>query len=64
MDILKVKGNTYCIDTGMIYIPFYKMNDQEIIMLDTGLEKEDRQGIEEVLEKNNFKVTAILNSKQ
>ena len=62
MDILKVKGNTYCIDTGMTYIPFYKINDEEIIMLDTGWEKGERKGIEEVLEKNNFKVTAILNS--
>lgn len=62
MDILKVKGNTYCIDTGMTYIPFYKINDEEIIMLDTGWERGERKGIEEVLEKNNFKVTAILNS--
>ena len=62
MDILKVKGNTYCIDTGMTYIPFYKINDEEIIMLDTGWEKGERKGIEEVLEKNKFKVIAILNS--
>lgn len=62
MDILKVKGNTYCIDTGMTYIPFYKINDEEIIMLDTGWERGERNGIDEVLEKNNFKVTAILNS--
>lgn len=62
MDILKVKGNTYCIDTGMTYIPFYKINDEKIIMLDTGWKKEERDGIEEVLESNNFKVLAIINS--
>ena len=62
MDILKVKGNTYCIDTGMTYIPFYKINDEEIIMLDTGWKKGEREGIDEVLESNNFKVRAILNS--
>jgi len=62
LDILKVKGNTYCIDTGMIYIPFYKINDEEIIMLDTGWKKGQRESIEEVLESNNFKVRAILNS--
>ncbi|MBU3181706.1 MBL fold metallo-hydrolase [Clostridium psychrophilum] len=62
MDILKVKGNTYCIDTGMTYIPFYKINDEEIIMLDTGWKNGEREGIEEVLESNNFKVKAILNS--
>lgn len=62
MEILKVKGNTYCIDTGMTYIPFYKINDEEIIMLDTGWKKGEREGIEKVLEDNNFKVVAILNS--
>jgi len=62
MDIINVKGNTFCIDTGMSYIPFYKLNEKEIIMLDTGWEKGEREGIEEVLEKNNFKVSAILNS--
>lgn len=62
MDILKVKGNTYCIDTGMTYITFYKINNEEIIMLDTGWKKGEREGIEEVLESNNFKVRAIINS--
>ncbi|MCM0647506.1 MBL fold metallo-hydrolase [Clostridium swellfunianum] len=62
MDIIKVKGNTFCIDTGMTYIPFYKINEQEIIMLDTGWKRGEREGIEKVLEENSFKVAAILNS--
>lgn len=36
MEIKAVKVNTYCIDTGMTYIPLYKVNDEEVIMLDTG----------------------------
>ena len=36
LKIVEVKGNTYCIDTRMTYIPFYKINDNEIIMLDSG----------------------------
>lgn len=62
MNTLKVKGNTYCIDTGMTYIPFYKINDKEIIMLDTGWKKGERDGIEKILESNSFKVAAIINS--
>lgn len=62
MDILKVKGNTYCIDTGMTYIPFYKISQEEIIMLDTGLKRGERDGIERILRNNNFRVRAILNS--
>lgn len=60
MQIKKIKGNTFCITTGMTYIPFYKINDKEIIMLDSGWAKGQRQGIDELLEKNNFKVVAII----
>ena len=62
MKIINVKGNTFCIDTGMTYIPFYKINDEEIIMLDTGWKQGERQGIEEIIESNNYKVAAIFNS--
>lgn len=60
MEITKVEGNTFCIDTGMTYIPFYKINDREIIMLDTGWAKGEREGINELLEKNNFMVAGII----
>lgn len=60
MKIIKVKGNTFCIDTGMTYIPFYKINDEEIIMLDTGWKQGEREGIDKLLEENMFKISAIL----
>lgn len=60
MEIKEVKGNTFCIDTGMTYIPFYKINDAEIIMLDSGWANGEREGIDELLERNNFKVVGIL----
>lgn len=60
MKIKKVEGNTFVIDTGMTYIPFYKINHEEIIMLDSGWAKGERKGIDELLEKNNFKVVGII----
>lgn len=60
MEIKEVMGNTFCIDTGMTYIPFYKINHEEIIMLDSGWAEGEREGIDEILEKNNFKVVAII----
>lgn len=60
MEIKEVKGNTFCIDTGMTYIPFYKMNDKDIIMLDSGWAKGEREGIDELLERNDFHVVGIL----
>lgn len=62
MQILPVKGNTFCIDTGINYIPFYKINNKEIIMLDSGWKEGEREIIINVLEENDFTVVAILNS--
>lgn len=62
MEIKEVLGKTFCIDTGMTYIPFYKVNDKEIIMMDTGWAEGEREGIVELLEKNEFKVVGIIAS--
>ncbi len=60
MEIKNILGSTFCIDTGMTYIPFYKVNDEEIIMLDSGWAEGEQKGIDELLEKNNFKVIGII----
>lgn len=60
MKIKAIMGNTFCIDTGMLYIPFYKINDEEIILLDSGWAKGEREGIGEILEKNNLVVAGII----
>jgi hydroxyacylglutathione hydrolase len=60
MEIKEIKGNTFCIDTGMLYIPFYKINHEEIIMMDSGWAKGEREGIDELLEKNNLKIVSII----
>lgn len=60
MEIKEIKGNTFCIDTGMLYIPFYKINHEEIIMLDSGWAKGERDGIGDLLEKNKLKLVGII----
>jgi hydroxyacylglutathione hydrolase len=62
MEILQVRGNTFCFDTGMTYIPFYKINEEEIIILDSGWAEGEREGIEELFKINNFKVVGIISS--
>lgn len=62
VEIKQIKGNTFCIDTGMTYIPFYRINKEEIIMLDTGWSRGEREGIEGLLQKQALKVAGILNS--
>lgn len=61
MEIVYIQGNTYCIDTGMTYIPFYKIDDSQIIMIDTGWQAE-RSDIEKLLIDNNYVVKAIIGS--
>lgn len=60
MEMIHVKGNTFCIDTGMTYVPFYKINDKEIVMLDSGWAKGEREGIDSIIEENNFTVAGII----
>jgi glyoxylase-like metal-dependent hydrolase (beta-lactamase superfamily II) len=62
LEIIKVSGNTFCIDTGTLFIPFYKINDREIIMIDSGWKEGERERLEKLLEVNELQVTAIINS--
>lgn len=62
MEISNVKGKTYIIDTGMTYIPFYKINEQEIIMMDTGWAAGEREGIQNALDAACLKVAGIISS--
>ena len=32
MKISHIKGNTHVIDTGIVTIPFYRLNDGEVIL--------------------------------
>ena len=60
MNVKSVKGNTYCIDTGREYIPFYRINNKDIVMIDTGLFEGERRKIELLLEEMDFNVVGII----
>ena len=62
MSIVHVKGNTFCIDTGMSLIPYYQINDEEIILLDSGWANGERDLIDGILIENGLKVSGIINS--
>lgn len=61
MKLFKVKDNTYCIDVGDTYIPLYKINEKDIILLDSGHILE-RKIIESVIEENGFNLKGIISS--
>lgn len=60
MRIIKIRGNTFCIDTGMTYIPFYKVSENNIVMIDTGLYKGERGELDRLLEENSFNIVGII----
>jgi glyoxylase-like metal-dependent hydrolase (beta-lactamase superfamily II) len=59
MKIYNVAGNTYYFKTKYADIPFYKLNDKEIVMFDSGLFEESKL-VQEVLDEYNFTVRAII----
>ncbi|WP_313339674.1 MBL fold metallo-hydrolase [Sedimentibacter sp.] len=61
MNTIQVMGNTYCIDACNSYIPFYKLNEKDIILLDTG-HIHEREIIESVIEENQYNIKGIINS--
>ncbi|MDF2700503.1 MAG: hydrolase [Haloplasmataceae bacterium] len=61
MEIINVKGNTYCINTVLTNLPFYKINEEEIVLLDSGW-AEERDEIVKILEEYHLKVRGILNT--
>lgn len=60
MDIKNIKGNTFYIETNLSTIPFYKINEKEIIMLDTGWAEGQRDIIDKVISENSFNVSGII----
>ncbi len=60
MEHKHIKGSTYCIDTGMTYLPFYKITDTDIIVLDTGWAEGEREGLVELLDEYGYQVKGII----
>lgn len=61
MKITHVKGNTYFIHAAQS-IPFYQVNEREIILLDSGYQALDREGLAALLDELGFRVKAIVGS--
>ena len=60
MKLTQVKGNTWMLE-GDALMPLYKVDESHCILLDTGL-KEEREGIEQALQKAGLTPVGILTS--
>lgn len=61
MEIKHIKGRTFCIDIGIMYLLFYKLKDKDIIIVDTGT-KHEREELEKLLEENQLNVVGIIST--
>ncbi len=61
INVIRVKGNTYCFDTLKCLVPYYRIDDRRIIMLDSGV-RYDREALVEEIEKQSLMPVAILTS--
>ena len=55
-----LKGDTWCIVTDFCRIPFYKLDEKNIVMMDTGMRDPMDGGILDLLKKSDLKVSHIL----
>ena len=60
MELKHVKGNTYVIDTNAGTLAFYKTNEHEGILIDTGFARSDRDLLVKVFEENGVRPIGII----
>lgn len=60
MKSIHVAGNTYVLDLPILHLPYYKINETDIILLDTGLKRNHEEVLLKFLESENLKVAGIL----
>lgn len=53
-------GSTFAFETELALLPFYKLNEQDIVLLDAGYAPTDREVLPETLEACGFFVRGIL----
>lgn len=61
MQLIKLSKNTYYIENNT-NIGIYKLNDRDIILIDSGIDESVGKKILKITEENNFNIVAIINT--
>lgn len=62
VDLIHVKGNTFCIDAGGSLLPLYKISENEAILIDSGRPDKERELIQTALQENNISISGIIST--
>ena len=60
LNVHHILGNTFAFETQLALLPFYKLRDREIVLLDSGFASTDRQELIDTLRAYDFCVRGIL----
>lgn len=60
LNVRHICGSTFAFETGLALLPFYKLNERGIILLDSGFAATDRQELTDTLRAYGFQVRGIL----
>ena len=60
MELLHVLGNTYTAVAATALLPVYKLNDRDVVLIDTGYAKLDRAGLTALIDGSGWRLRAIL----
>ncbi len=60
-ELINIKGNTYYFN-GPVKIGLIKLNDNEVVLIDSGNDRDAGKRIKKILDENNWKLRAIYNT--
>ena len=60
MELLHVLGNTYAAVAATALLPVYKLNDRDVVLIDTGYAKLDRSSLTNLIDQQGWRVRAVL----
>lgn len=58
MELLHVLGNTYAAVAATALLPVYKLNDRDVVLIDTGYAKLDRAGLTALIDGSGWRLRA------
>ena len=60
MELRHVLGNTWAAEANTALLPVYKINDRDIVLIDTGYAKLDRAGLTAMIEEHGFRLLGVI----
>ncbi|MBN2261162.1 MAG: MBL fold metallo-hydrolase [Clostridiales bacterium] len=61
MNLIQIKNNTYYFDNPSV-IGLYRLNDTDVLLIDTGLDDDAARKVLRIIDERNWKIKAVINT--